>query len=333
MKGSNPRCNLGHSQNKGLSKYQRRASGLCTSPYLPPEAERRVCGSQSWKARGNLGPRDQHPPPNCEQAPPVANHVFLGSRRVEAWDQLPRGDTRHTRDSTLTVHPRNEQPGPGTWLTHRIHLGQCSLIEPCHLSCSDLGRAQNTHPTESVPLWNTWELEPEQLRSRKCMKHRTHIGQYPWRATWSLSSVDPESTCLHEWGQTNCGPYTMSTPHTQQWYLLAVSLPPHNTTEQVSLNKWPPFPPCVRVEITHWRDLQTEEAKIKKRELLCKWQVQWIKTLLLMLTKHWKGNIDPEKNKLEQGTIWNWTDPTLPSTNSSREIPKYIFTVIIFNFF
>ena len=28
-----------------------------------------ACDSQSWKAEGNLGPRDQHPPPNCEQAP------------------------------------------------------------------------------------------------------------------------------------------------------------------------------------------------------------------------------------------------------------------------
>ena len=31
--------------------------------------------------------------------------------------------------------------------------------------------------------------------------------------------------------------------------------------------------------------------------------------------KHWKGPIDLEKKyKLEQGTIWNWTDPTLPAT-------------------
>ena len=43
-------------------------------------------------------------------------------------------------------------------------------------------------------------------------------------------------------------------------------LPPHRPTEQVSLNKWPLSPPCARAEISHWRDLQTEEAKINKEE-------------------------------------------------------------------
>ena len=45
------------------------------------EAEKQVCNSQSQKARGNLGPRDWHPPSNCEQAP-VANQVFLRSWTV-----------------------------------------------------------------------------------------------------------------------------------------------------------------------------------------------------------------------------------------------------------
>ena len=68
----------------------------------------------------------------------------------------------------------------------------------------------------------------------------------------------------HELGQTHCGPYTASTPHTHQWYLFAVFLPPHSTTEQVRLNKWPPSPACVRVAIRQWRDLQTDETKINK---------------------------------------------------------------------
>ena len=38
---------------------------------------------------------------------------------------------------------------------------------PYHLSCSDLGRAQNAGPTESAPLWSTREPEPEQLRPGK----------------------------------------------------------------------------------------------------------------------------------------------------------------------
>ena len=50
------------------------------------------------------------------------------------------------------------------------------------------------------------------------------------------------------------------------FFFFAEFLPPHNASEQVSLNKWPPLPSCVRVEIRHWRDLQTEEAKINKEE-------------------------------------------------------------------
>jgi len=46
--------------------------------------------------------------------------------------------------------------------------------------------------------------------------------------------------------------------------VFVVSLHPHNTAEQVSLNEWPPSPPCVRAEIRHRRDLQTEDAKINK---------------------------------------------------------------------
>ena len=56
---------LAHSQSKGLSDHQRRASQLHTVPFLL-EAERQVGNSQSQKARGcsNLGLRDQHPAPN-----------------------------------------------------------------------------------------------------------------------------------------------------------------------------------------------------------------------------------------------------------------------------
>ena len=43
--------------------------------------------------------------------------------------------------------------------------------------------------------------------------------------------------------------------------MFAASLPPHSTTEQVSLKECPPLPPCVRAEIRHQGDQQTEEAK------------------------------------------------------------------------
>ena len=120
-----------------------------------------------------------------------------------------------------------------------------------------------THsPSGSVALWSTWG--PEWLRPGKWIKHRAHLGQCPCRAPWSLSRVDPGRTRRLGLWQTQCGPSTASTPHTCQWYLFAVSLPPHNTTEQVTLNKWPRLPPCVRVEIRHWKDPQTEEGKTNK---------------------------------------------------------------------
>ena len=100
-----------------------------------------------------------------------------------------------------------------------------------------------------MPLQGT--PEPEQLRPGKCTKCRAHLGQCPCRAPWSLSRVDPGSTRRLGLWQTQCGPSTASTPHTGQWCLFAVSLPPHNTTKQVSLNKWPPSPPCIRAEIRH----------------------------------------------------------------------------------
>ena len=51
---------------------------------------------------------------------------------------------------------------------------------------------------------------------------------------------------------------------------------------------------------------------------------------------HWKGPIDLEKKyKLEQGTIWNWTDHTLPSTAPEKflDIFYYYNFFFIFKFF
>ena len=78
------------------------------------------------------------------------------------------------------------------------------------------------------------------------------------------SNIEPEQSgqgghtgC--ERGQAHCG---WDTASTRQCYLFAASLPPHSATEQVSLKESVHHSPlCVRVEIRHWRDQQTEEAK------------------------------------------------------------------------
>ena len=48
----------------------------------------------------------------------------------------------------------------GEVIRRTTHRGQCTLQASGHLRWSDLGRAQNTGPTESVPLWNAQESEP-----------------------------------------------------------------------------------------------------------------------------------------------------------------------------
>ena len=51
-------------------------------PFPLSEAERQAGGSQSWKARGNLGPRDVIIQQTVSTLP-VANQVFLGSWTVD----------------------------------------------------------------------------------------------------------------------------------------------------------------------------------------------------------------------------------------------------------
>ena len=166
--------------------------------------------------------------------------------------------TQHTWEGAPLVHSENWAAGMGevvrctahlgvtaiakhlvtwavrTWEGHKLqaqlslHLG--GVLENLNLSGLDLESARNPGPT-SDSCWQS-NLDPEQCRPG----NHTHPEQ----------------------GQTQCGWNTMSTPHTRQWCLFAVFLPPHSTTEQVSLNKWSPSPPCVRAEIKHWRDQQTE---------------------------------------------------------------------------
>ena len=50
---------------------------------------------------------------------------------------------------------------------------------PHHLSCSDLGRAQNTGSTESAPLRTSRVPEPERLRPGRCKQPRAGCGWIP----------------------------------------------------------------------------------------------------------------------------------------------------------
>ena len=128
-----------------------------------------------------------------------------------------------------------------------ISRSNCARQTPYHLSCLDLGRAQNAGPTESAPLRTTRVPEPEWLRTGKCTQPRANSGSS------QQSNLEPKQCrqtkhTRHERGQTQSGRDTASTC---QCHLFATSLPPHSTTEEMSLKKCPPLPPCVRAEIRH----------------------------------------------------------------------------------
>ena len=124
-----------------------------------------------------------------------------------------------------------------TWEGYKTQaqLSLClwGLPECLNLSGLDLGGASSPAPVAD----GSWQsnLEPEQCGQ----------GGYMCR----------------EPGQAQCGWGAVST---RQSYLFAASLPPYSTTEQVSLKKKKKgvhhCPLCIRAEIRHWRDQQTEEA-------------------------------------------------------------------------
>ena len=134
---------------------------------------------------------------------PVANQVFLGSWTVdirqEGHSQRSVPQRRHTAHLRWCCGCAPRKPSGWDWggdKTPRPTWGECARQAPGCLSSSDLGRAQNAGPTVSVPLWSTQEPEPERLRPRRgrCMQPRARFRQFSYRATWSLSSVDQEST-------------------------------------------------------------------------------------------------------------------------------------------
>ena len=117
------------------------------------------------------------------------------------------------------------------WEGHKTQaqqsLGLWGVPEYLNLSGLDLGSASNPEPASDSSRQSNLELKQCRLG-----KHtRCEQGQTQW--DW-----DTVSTC--------------------QCYLFAASFPPKSTTEQVGLKKCPSPPPCVRAEIRHRKDQQTE---------------------------------------------------------------------------
>ena len=105
----------------------------------------------------------------CEQAPSTSE-VFLGSwmltstRRVSQRSAPQRRHMAHLKQRSHCAPRKLSSWDGGGDKTHRPTWGVCTRQAPGLLSCSDLGRAYNAGPTESVPLWSTSEPEPEWLR-------------------------------------------------------------------------------------------------------------------------------------------------------------------------
>ena len=134
---------------------------------------------------------------------------------------LPWSDGKYFR--IYLSWSETELLGPGMWLRSMPHLGQCAHQAPGRLNT----QAWEGHKTHAQPglcprwVWENWGLDLESARNAR-----------PCRAPWSLSSVDLGSTGRLELGQTQCGPYTASAPHTRQRCLQCPSLP------TAQLNKW-----------------------------------------------------------------------------------------------
>ena len=109
---------------------------------------------------------------------------MTSARRVAARNQLPRRDTRRTRPAS----PETEA-GTSEGIRHTTP-GECAHQAPACLSCSDRGR----HKTQAQPSLHFYVV-PENLNlSGLGLGSACNSGPAPWRAAWSLSSVDGGST-------------------------------------------------------------------------------------------------------------------------------------------
>ena len=201
-----------------------------------------MTGSQSRKEA--IAAPERHYLPNCKQASLLTKTSCGSGQSTSAWEGVP------------VVHSENRVAGTGEAISRRDHTCQT----PHHLSCSDLGRAQNVGPTESAPLRTTWVPEPEQLiRPGRCMQPRAGLGWFPVEQHRAWAVWAGRAHML--WARA--GPvwlrYCKHMP-----VLFVCSIPPstqRNWTNEPKKKSVHHRPPCVRAEIRHWRDQQTEEAK------------------------------------------------------------------------
>ena len=121
--------------------------------HLPPEAGRQAGNSQSRKARGILY--------QTASKFPVATQVFQASWMFDIHQEgrIQRSTPQRRHTAHLRQHscctPRKSSDWDWEVRRRTAPPGESAPQAPDHPSWSDLVRAQNTGPTESVPLWST----------------------------------------------------------------------------------------------------------------------------------------------------------------------------------
>ena len=233
------RHNLTRSQNKGLSKYQRRASWLRTGPSPPPEAEKQAGDSQSRQARGDLAPETASSTKLRAGSQLLTKSSWdpgqlTSARRVKVRDQLPRGDTWHTGDSSLAASPGSQAAGTGDVIRQTHHLpGESARAKHLVTWNARTWEEHKRGPTKSTPLWSTPEPKPEWIRPGKCTQTMVYFRQFPCRATWNLSSVDRDSTHAVSGANPGWPRHCECSTHTPGMFVCsAPPSPQHNWTSE-----------------------------------------------------------------------------------------------------
>ena len=113
------------------------------------------------------------------------------------------------------------------------------------------------HKTQAQPSMRLCGVPRNPNLSGSGLGSARNAGPAPWRAAWSLSSVDGESSHLWTGANPVWPEHCECSPHRPVTFVCsAPPSPQHGWTSEPK--KETTSSRCVRVEIRHWKDLQTE---------------------------------------------------------------------------
>ena len=152
---------------------------------------------------------------------------FLTKDFLRLWMVDIHQEGRSQRSATQKRHKAHWLGVPGNWVWDREGRSHAApekseLVKLLVAWAAPMGKAQNTGPTKPAPLWSTQEPELSGLG----LESACNLGPAPCRATWSLSSVDGESTHSMSRGKPSvAGTLWVPLTHTSDICLQCPSLP------------------------------------------------------------------------------------------------------------